>query len=190
MGSTTALNFYHTPFAIVGRRGQPECEDGRRAQGPQNSEGKREKFLFFFGREEEKKRGERLPLRNLSHSSAGKRQRSEGGGSTEQIFQHVRKMPSLWSDDWSADSSLSSNSTPVCPPDTSDPDATERSSTSNASVLTKVCRGFLPASDDRCRTKCLKKAFAPTAGGGSACDVGTRIRARCALLLARTAQGC
>ena len=54
MGSTTALNFYHTPFAIVGRRGQPECEDGRRAQGPQNSEGKREKFLFFFGREEEK----------------------------------------------------------------------------------------------------------------------------------------
>ena len=56
MGSTTALNFYHTPFAIVGRRGQPECEDGRRAQGPQNSEGKREKFLFFFGREEEKRK--------------------------------------------------------------------------------------------------------------------------------------
>ena len=131
-----------------------------------------------------------LPLSKSFALLRRQAQRSEGGGSTEQIFHHVRKMPSSWSDDWSADSSLSSNSTPVCPQDSSDPDATERSSPGNASVLTKVCSGVLPASDDRCRTKCLKKVSGLTAGGGSACDVGTINRARCALLLARTAQGC
>ena len=48
MGSTTALNFYHTPFAIVGRRGQPECEArAPSSQGPKIVKGRCKSFCFF-----------------------------------------------------------------------------------------------------------------------------------------------